>query len=138
MTKTQSLVAIPAIAFTLLAGGALAGYATLASADSSTTTPRGATGEKMRMHGGMGGHGRGHGVMGTVSAVNGSTITVTGRDGTSYTVNAGEATVQTMTTGSLSDVQVGEIIGVHGTKDGTTVTATKIMADLPATPTQAQ
>jgi len=81
--------------------------------------------------GGMGGHGKGHGVMGTVSAVDGSTITVTDRDGTSYAVNAGSATVQKMVAGALSDVAVGDRIGVQGTVSGTTVTATTIMDDVP-------
>ncbi len=83
---------------------------------------------------GRGDHGRGPGVTGTVSAVNGSTITITGKDGTSYTVNAGSATVQKMVTGSLSDVTVGDTIGVQGTVSGTSVTATSIMDDLPAAP----
>ncbi len=218
MTKTQSIIAIPAIALTLLAGGALAGYATLASAQSEgagsgkamlgqmgkrgphvhgdvtavngtmitvadersgttfsvdassaifkkmsegaapTTvtiaeiavgdeisargTISGTTltathvmeGESMGMGRGMGkGQGRhGDGVMGTVSSVNGSVITLQGRDGQTYTVNAGNTSVQKMVAGSLTDVQVGDMIGVHGTKDGTTVTATEIMTDVPA------
>jgi hypothetical protein len=86
-------------------------------------------------HGGMGGHGRGPGVMGTVTAVNGSTITVTDqRSGTSYTVNAGSATVQKMTTGALSDIVVGDTIGVQGDVSGSTVTAKNIMDDLPVPP----
>lgn len=91
---------------------------------------------KFMGRGGMGGmHGRGPGVMGKVTAVNGSTITVTNHDGTVFTVNAGSATVNKMTTGSLADVQVGDTIGVQGDVSGTTVTATKIMADLPTPPT---
>lgn len=78
------------------------------------------------------GHGKGPGVMGKVSAVNGSTITVTDRDGTSVTVEAGAATVEKMVAGALSDVKVGDMIGVQGTRSGTTVTATKIMAGMPA------
>ncbi len=84
--------------------------------------------------GGPGKHGRGHGVMGKVTAVNGSTVTVTGHDGTSYTVNAGSATVQKMTAGALSDIQVGDNIGVHGDVSGTTVTAKTIMDDMPVPP----
>ncbi len=220
MTKTQSLIAIPAIAATLLAGGALAGYATLASAEESSTSIAGvgqtmmqsmgkrgphvhgtvtavngttititderqntiytidasgatfkkatagsapttvtiseiAVGDTIGARGtvsgttvtatevmegamgrggpgGMGGHGRGQGVMGTVTAVNGSTITVTDqRSGTSYTVNAGAATVQKMTAGALSDIVVGDTIGVQGDVSGTAVTAKNIMDDLP-------
>lgn len=219
MTKTQSLIAIPAVALTLLVGGAIGGIATIASAQESTTSATGMAGMMRGMgnrgphvHGtvtavsgttititdakdsktytidasaasfkkaaegaaptavtiseiavgdeigamgtisgtnvkatevmegsfgrGMGGHGghggRGPGVMGTVSAVNGSTITLSGHNGETYTVNAGSATVQKMTTGSLSDVRVGDSIGVRGTVSGTTVTATNIMDDLPA------
>ncbi|MCE9643937.1 DUF5666 domain-containing protein [Candidatus Parcubacteria bacterium] len=81
-----------------------------------------------------GGPGMGHGVMGKVTAVNGSTITVAGPDGKSYTVNAGSATIHRMVTGSLSDVVVGDTIGVQGTVSGNTVTAKEIMDDLPLPP----
>ncbi|MBP9757154.1 MAG: hypothetical protein KBD06_00980 [Candidatus Pacebacteria bacterium] len=217
MTKTQSLIAIPAIVATLLAGGALAGYATLASAQSSgaETSAQGkmmgkrdrgphvhgtvtavsgttititddrtdtaytidassatfkkaaegsapttvtiseiAIGDKVGAMGtlsgttlkathvtegefgrggpgGKGGHGRGPGVMGKVTAVNGSTITVTGHDGAIYTVNAGSASIHKMAAGALSDIAVGDTIGVHGDVSGTTVTAKTIMADMP-------
>jgi hypothetical protein len=87
---------------------------------------------------GMGGPGRGHGAIGTVSAINGSTITLTGKDGKTYTIDAGSATVEKTITTSLSDVTVGDTIGVEGSVSGTSVTATKIMDDLPAAPTQAQ
>ncbi len=89
---------------------------------------------------GMGGrgHGKGPGVMGKVTAVNGSTITVTGMNGTSYTVNAGSAQVQKMVTGSLSEIVVGDTIGVHGSVSGTTVTAERIMDDMPTAPAQAK
>lgn len=235
MTKTQSILAIPAIMATLLAGGAIAGYATLASAQTATTGTAGvgsmvagmgmgmkdrgphvhgtvsavsgttltitderssttytidastatfkkaaagaapttvtiseiAVGDKIGAMGtlsgttlkatevmegdfgrggmggmhGMGGHGGrgpagagGPGVMGKVTAVSGSTITVTDRDGKSFTVNAGSATVQKMTTGALSDIAVGDTIGVHGDVSGTTVTAKTIMDDVPTPP----
>jgi len=89
------------------------------------------------MHRGMGGPGgKGHGVHGTVTAVDGTTITVTGRDGASYTVNASSATVQKMTSGALSDIAVGDTIGVQGSVSGTSVTAERIMDDLPAAPDQ--
>lgn len=224
MTKTQSLIAIPAIVATLLAGGALAGYATLASAQSSgaETFGRGmmtgmrdrgphvhgtvtavsgttititydrsdtaytidassatfkksvegaapvtvtiseiAIGDKIGAMGtlsgttlkathvmegeigrggahGKGGHGRGPGVMGKVTAVNGSTITVTGDNGTTYTVNAGSASIHKMTTGALSDIAVGDTIGVHGDVSGTTVAAEMIMTDMPMHAAQAK
>jgi hypothetical protein len=134
--NTQKLK-IPAFALLLVAGGALGGYASLAGAQTPTnTTAVKNTTLKRTLHmgsmGGMGEHGKkGHGVMGTVSAVNGNTITVTGKNGTSYTVQAGNATVKKMVTGSLSDVVIGDTIGVQGTVSGTTVTANTIMDDLP-------
>lgn len=88
--------------------------------------------------GGRGGHGKGHGVMGEVTAVAGATITVKGMDGTSYTVNAGAAKVQKMAEGTLSDIAVGDRIGVQGSVSGTTVTATTIMDNLPTMPINAQ
>ena len=86
--------------------------------------------------GGPGRHGKGHGVMGTVSAVNGSTITVSGMDGTSYTVDASSALVKRMVDGALSDVTIGDKIGVHGIVSGTNVTAKQIMDDVPEKPFQ--
>ncbi len=86
--------------------------------------------------GGHGGRGKGHGVMGEVTAVNGSTITVTGMDGTSYTVNADGASVKRIAAGALSDIAVGDRIGVHGEVSGTNVTATTIMDDVPEKPEQ--
>lgn len=213
MTKAQSLIAVPAIALTLLAGGAIAGYATLASAQSSTTTgttrPAGMPARGPHVHGtvtavsgttitvtekrdgttytidasaatfkkgtkgaepttvtiseiavgdeisamgtltgtnltateviegalmgmgrGHGGPGKRNGVMGTVAGVNGNVITLTDRNGTTYTVNAGNASVEKMVAGSLTDIKVGDMIGIDGTKDGTTVTATRIMDDM--------
>jgi len=85
--------------------------------------------------GGFGHHGFGHGIGGEVSAVVGSTITVTGANGESYTVDAGSATVHRMVAGSLSDVKVGDRIGVKGTVSGNTVTATQIMDGLPKSST---
>lgn len=85
---------------------------------------------------GMGRHGKGPGVMGEVTALNGSTITVKGMNGTSYSVDAGSAKVKRVVDGSLSDIQVGDRIGVHGTVSGTTVMATNIMDDVPEKPMQ--
>ena len=89
-------------------------------------------------HGGFGRHGKGPGVMGEVTAVNGTTVTVTGKNGTSYTVDASAATVQKIATGSLSDIVVGDRIGVRGDVSGTSVTATSIMDDLPEPPQEIQ
>lgn len=136
MTSTQKLFVIPAIALAIIGGGAAAGYASLASADTSTTGSA-----QVGMHremGPRGPHGPGHhGVMGEVTAVNGSTLTVTGRDGTSYTVTADTAKVERIVEGALTDIHVGDRIGVHGTVSGTTVTAERIMDDVPEPPQKA-
>lgn len=76
--------------------------------------------------------GRGeHGAMGTVSSVSGSTITVTGKDGTTYTVNAAGATVSKMVGMTVSDIKVGDTIGVQGEKSGTIITAKHIVDGIP-------
>jgi riboflavin synthase alpha subunit len=80
---------------------------------------------------GMGGHRGDRGVMGEVTAIDGNTITVTSPDGESYTVDAGDAAVSRVAEGSLNDIAIGDRIGVHGEKDGTTVHAVRIMDDLP-------
>lgn len=87
---------------------------------------------------GMGGPhgGKRPGVMGTVSAVSGSTYTVVSPNGSTYTVEAGNATVSRMVAGSVSDVHVGDRIGVRGSVNGTTVTAENIMDSLPEAPVQ--
>lgn len=82
--------------------------------------------------GGMRGEMRGgRGVMGEVTKVDGNTITVEGRNGKTYTVNATEAEVLRTVEGSVSDIKEGSRIGIHGDVDGTTVTAERIMTDLP-------
>jgi hypothetical protein len=86
--------------------------------------------------GGMGGpDGRGPGVQGTVTAVNGNTITVTGKNGTTYTIDGSSSKVTKMETISVSDIQVGDIIGAQGTVSGDSVTATHIMDGVPPAPT---
>jgi hypothetical protein len=135
MTHRQKLFTIlPLGALLLLAGGVLGGYASLAGAE-STSTPTGEARPLLghSLHGGRGGP---HGVSGKVTAVNGTTLTVLGPGGQSYTVNAASAMVKKLATGSLADVAVGDTIGVHGDRSGTTVTATTIMDDLPSPPTK--
>lgn len=103
----------------IMATGSLSGTTLTATAINEGMGPRGEVGGR--------GHGRGPGVHGTVTSVSGSTITLTGDNGTTYTVNAGSADVQRMVSGSLSDITVGDTIGVHGEVSGTTVTADHIM-----------
>jgi len=90
--------------------------------------------------GGHGGPKGGHrpGVTGTVSAVNGNTVTITNSDGISYTVDASSAKITKMETLSVSDIQVGDTVGVEGTVSGTSVSATNIMDGVPTAPHQSQ
>ena len=56
---------------------------------------------------------------------------IDGMNGTTYTIDASSATVQKMVAGSLSDIAVGDEIGVQGEVSGTSITAKAIMDDLP-------
>jgi hypothetical protein len=80
---------------------------------------------------GMGMHGKKPGVHGTVVSVSGNTITLSDKDGKTYTVDATNATVSKMTTSTVSQIAVGDTLGVQGTVSGTTVTATDIMNGMP-------
>lgn len=77
-------------------------------------------------------HGLG-GVMGTVSAVNGNILTVVGKNSVTYTVDVTNAKVTKIvagaapTTVTVSNIAVGDTVGVRGTVSGTTVTATAVM-----------
>jgi len=77
--------------------------------------------------GGPGGMRGPRGVFGTVASVSGSTITVTGKDGKTYTVDATSAKASKVETINVSDIQVGDTVGVDGALSGTSVTATHIM-----------
>lgn len=140
MTKLQKLATLPIAGALLLGGGAIAGYAGLASA--STTPANGtSTSTPWGMHKGVMGM-RGHGplgqrgVAGTVSAVNGNTVTVTGKDGKTYTVDASGAKISKVVDLSVSDIKVGDTVGVQGSVSGTTVTAKHIMDGVPPAPQQ--
>lgn len=78
--------------------------------------------------------GRGPGVHGTVSAINGTTLTITNDDGTSYAVDASNASVSKMVDLTVSDIKVGDTVGVTGKVSGTEVTAQHIMDGMPANP----
>jgi hypothetical protein len=104
------------------AGGSINGTDVSATAINNSRGGKGMMG-----HGGMG---KGHGVVGTVESISGSTVTVKGIDSTTYTVETKDASVERKVVGSLSDVKVGDQIGVHGTLSGTNVTATHIMDDI--------
>lgn len=133
----------PMLALAMMATlGAGFGVAAFASANTTSTDTQAKPtraemkakfGEMKGMKGKMG-----HGVMGTVSSISGNTITVTTPDGKTYTVEAGSAEVKKMVTTTISDIAVGERIGVHGDVSGTTVTAKQIMADMPEMPVKTQ
>lgn len=86
------------------------------------------SGDRLMM-GGVQGR-RGHGAMGEVTGIDGTTLTIKTLGGDTVTVHAADATVSRVVEGSLGDVRVGDRIGVHGTRDGNTVTAKHIMDDV--------
>ena len=79
-------------------------------------------------------------VAGTVTAINGNTVTITSKSWTkdssgkpvsgtptTYTVDISNAKIQNgRTAGAVTDIAVGKMIAVQGTKNGTTVTATSV------------
>jgi hypothetical protein len=69
-------------------------------------------------------------VVGTVTAKSGNSITVAGKNGTTYTVAAANASIWKTghQSSSVSDISIGDAVVVHGTVNGSSVTATKIMA----------
>lgn len=78
------------------------------------------------------------GVLGTVTGIQGDTFTIsTKNDGSVYTVVAGDADIKVFSDGSrptertLSNILVGDMVGVYGEIDGTTITAKHIMDNLP-------
>lgn len=89
--------------------------------------------------GGPGGPGFEHGMngtRGTVTSVSGNTITLTGKDGQTYTVDASDAQIGKVSTITVGDVQVGDMLDVHGDVSGTNVTAKHIMDGVPQNPQQ--
>jgi len=129
MDNIKKAILTPLVAVSLFAGGA-AGVAVLASAQTTgtTTSSQATSTPAWGMHRGMN-----PGVAGTVSAVSGTTITVTGKNNTSYTVDVTNAKILKGNQGaapstiSVSDIKVGDMVGVQGTISGTSVTATQVM-----------
>lgn len=121
-----------------MGGGALVGYAGLASAQTPATGSTTATSTPWGMHKGAGLHGKmggmGRGVVGTVSAVNGNTITLTDKSGKTYTVDASNAKISKVVDLTVGDIKVGDTLGVQGSVSGTTVTAKHVMDGVPPTP----
>ncbi len=121
-------LAISALSLALL-GGLSAGMVGIASASTAQT------GTTMRTYFGMRGAQMGNqGVTGTVSAVSGTTFTVTDSKNVAYTVDASNAKIMkhsTTNTGpvtaTMSDIVVGDTVGVRGTISGTSVVATEVI-----------
>ena len=124
--------------------GLVAGFATMAGAQSTATTAPAtsttvtatqtvdtpekgdtpdATGTETRKHAPLGGDG-------VVSSINGTTIVVgeeSDEGGASYTVDASKATfTNNGASASITDIKVGEKIFVQGTTSGTNVSATSV------------
>ncbi len=116
----------------MLALGAGAGITALASAQSIDTETVAAQTQEPRGPHAPGMHGPG--VHGTVSSIDGTSVTITNTDGTSYTVDASQASVTKMVESSLTDLSVGDEIGVMGQVSGTSVTAKHIMSGIPPRP----
>ncbi len=135
MNRTQKVLAIPLAAAALLVGGGTVAYTGLASAQTPTATTQTTGTPPAGMHGKWGMH-RGPGAMGTVAAVSGNSITLTGKDGTTYTVDASAAQIDKISTVSVSDIKVGDTLGVEGTVSGNSVTAKHIMDGMPKPPQQ--
>jgi hypothetical protein len=74
--------------------------------------------------------GRGSGVTGKVTSVNGTTLTVVGDNGTTYTVDASSGVFTKMQTIAVTDISVGDTVGIQGTVSGTSVVATHIVDGL--------
>lgn len=70
---------------------------------------------------------------GVIQSVQGSVVTVKSRDGQLYTVETSSATIfrggrgQASTTIAVSDLKVGDMLGVKGALNGTHVVATSVM-----------
>ncbi len=127
-TVSKPLVALAA----LVAIGAGAGLSAIASAATDTATAP--IGDDRPMMGPPAPGMHGPGVHGTISSIDGSTVTITNKDGTSYTIDASDATVTKMVESGLTDLSVGDEIGVMGQVSGTEVVAKHIMGGIPPRP----
>ncbi|MBY0376408.1 hypothetical protein K2P96_00320 [Patescibacteria group bacterium] len=112
-----SLLAVPLIASAIL-------FSSPAFASSNSGTPNTEiTGARSK-----------RGIVGKVTSVNGMIITVTARDGIQYSVDASTATImkasdqpdQNPVVVNISDIHVGDTIGVRGKIDDTEISANKI------------
>ena len=118
----KNIVLVPALVGTMLLGGAVAGYAGLAAAQSTDTS----VGGFARLMGDRAPH-----VGGEITALNGTSITIAGRDGTTYVVDASAATfMKDGAKAQLSSFAVGDNAHVLGTIDGTNVKADKVMGGM--------
>ena len=120
-TPTTITVSDIAVGDTIMVQGTVSGESIIATQIMDGQPPMG----------GRGGPG-GHGIDGTVTSVSGSTLTITGNNGTTYTVDDSAATASKVETMSVSDIAVGDTVGIDGSVSGTSVTANHIMDGIPA------
>jgi hypothetical protein len=118
---------VPFLGASALMGGLVAGVASMAGAQ-TTTTP-GTTATPTTEH--MGSHGHApEGQDGNITAISGSTITLqeeADEGGATYTVDASSATVnKDGVAAALSDLKVGDKVFIDGTVSGNNVAATSI------------
>jgi len=67
-------------------------------------------------------------ILGTVSTISGSTITITNKSNITYTVDATNAkNTEGNTTGSVSNIAVGDTVIVQGTINGTSIVASNVI-----------
>ena len=130
MKLTKTTLLVPVLTVAMVGSGAVAGYASVVSADTTDTTRPQGLGLMM----GDAPERDGDHVRGTVTAINGSTIVITDeRDSTTYTIDASTADFvkaergQGPSSASITDIAVGDTIGAHGTLNGTTLEADHVM-----------
>jgi hypothetical protein len=121
MRKLDNVMKIPMLAALLIAGGAVGAYASIAAADTTSTSTSGETRPMPQPH-----------IDGTISAIDGTTITIIAAEnhgGGTYTINASSASVmKDGASSSVSALTVGDRVMALGTVSGTNVVATKVIS----------
>lgn len=120
MQKRQVIILVAVAAISLLSVSSVA----------AATTP---TGKALIGHTwGKFSRGKGPMVSGSITAINGSYLTISGRNNTIYTVDITNAKIlkgfgSSTSTLALTDIKVGDAVGVIGTLSGTNITATSLL-----------
>lgn len=129
----------------LILGGLIGGGIAWAATDSSSGTTTAAAQPDSAHHKAAGTATKArkrHATVGTIAAVNGDSWTVDARDGAALTVTIDGTTAfgTAQKPAQRSDFAVGDVVAIAGKRDGTTVTATRVVkrpATTTATPTPA-